>query len=252
MTFKKRPMSADGSKIERRKSRRFPVVVPIEVNWQGADGVAFKEDAVARQVNANGGFLKMNVYPDLGSRVTLTNFLAARAAEARVLAAPQDREGVANGIIVELIAPNETFWGVELQARKTIAEVENLEKALQCEDMDLLFVKEYRDSVDCIRNAAGTLQKLRESRFRDEMDQGDLLDTLATDRIRRAISLCMDVAADLDAGRVKNELRDLDALYQAIEHLHEQLAYRRKGQVAERDPRQHKLTVAVPIARNSR
>lgn len=252
MTFKKRPMSSDGSNIERRKSRRFPVVVPIEVNWQGADGVAFKEDAVARQVNANGGFLKMAVYPELGSRVTLTNFLAARAAEARVLAAPQDREGVANGIIVELISPNESFWGVELQARKAIAEVENLEKALQYEDMDLQFVKEYRDSIDCIRNAAGTLQKVRESRFRDEMDKGDLLATLAADRIRRAITLCMDVAADLEAGRLKNELRDLDELCQAVEHLHEQLTFPNKGQGADRDARQRKLTVAIPMARNSR
>lgn len=252
MTFKKRPMSSDGSNIERRKTRRFPVVVPIEVSWRGADGVASKEDAVARQVNANGGFLKMATYPDLGTRVTLTNFLAARAVEARVLAAPQDREGVANGIIVELIVPNESFWGVELQARKTIAEVENLEKALQCEDMDLQLVKEYRDSIDCIRNSAGTLQKIRESRFRDEIDQSDLLSSLRTDRIRRAINICVDVAADIDSGRVKHELRDLDELYQAVEHLHEQLAYRRKSPVAERDVRPPKLTVAMPIVRTSR
>lgn len=252
MAYKKRPISSDGSNIERRKSRRFPVVVPIEVSWQGADGAAFKEDAVARQVNANGGFLKMAVYPDLGRRVTLTNFLAARAAEARVLAAPQDREGVANGIIVELISPNESFWGVELQARKTIAEVENLEKALQYEDMDLQFVKEYRDSVDCIRNAAGTLQKIRESRFRDEIDQKDLLAALAIDRIRRATSICMDVAADIDAGRAKSELRELEDLYRALEHLHEQLGYRPKEQAPERDGRPHKLSVAIPMARNSR
>jgi hypothetical protein len=245
-------MSADGSNIERRKSRRFPVVVPIEVSWQGTDGIAFKEDAVARQVNANGGFLKMAVYPDLGRRVTLTNFLAARAAEARVLAAPQDREGVANGIIVELIVPNETFWGVELQARKTIAEVENLEKALQCEDLDLQFVKEYRDSVDCIRGAAGTLQKLRESRYRDETDQSDLLATLATDRIRRAINLCMQVAADVDAGRVKNELRDVDELHQAVGYLQERLAPGRESRANDRDARRQKLTVAIPMARNSR
>ena len=43
--IKKRPMSADGKNVERRKSRRFPVVVPIEVSWRGTDGVAVKEDA---------------------------------------------------------------------------------------------------------------------------------------------------------------------------------------------------------------
>ena len=162
MTFKKRPMSADGSDVERRKSQRFPVVVPIEVSWQQTEGVAVKEDAVARQVNARGGFLKMSVYPDLGRRVTLTNFLSARTAEARVIAAPHAREGVANGIIVELIVPNESFWGVDLQVRKAILELDNLEKALRCEDMDIRLVKEYRDSVDHIRKSAQTLQQLRE------------------------------------------------------------------------------------------
>src|SRR5580704_7848732 len=86
VTIKKRAMSPDGSHVERRKSRRFTVAVPVEVSWRGSNGIAVKEDAVARQVNANGGFLDMSVYPDLGSRVTLANFLSAQTAEARVLA----------------------------------------------------------------------------------------------------------------------------------------------------------------------
>jgi hypothetical protein len=63
VTVKKRPMTADGTDVERRKTRRFPVVVPIEVSWRGTDGIAVKEDAVARQVNANGGFLKNDQLP---------------------------------------------------------------------------------------------------------------------------------------------------------------------------------------------
>jgi len=78
VTIKKRPMSADGTSVERRKSHRFPVVVPIEVSWRAADGMPVKEEAVARQVNAKGGFLKMSVYPELGSRITLANFLSAQ------------------------------------------------------------------------------------------------------------------------------------------------------------------------------
>src|ERR1700746_26929 len=124
VTIKKRPMTADGTSVERRKSRRFPVVVPIEVSWRGKDGIAVKEDAVARQVNANGGFLKMSSYPALGSRVTLANFLSAQTVEARVLAAPDSRQGVANGIVVELIASNESFWGVDLQVNKIAVELQ--------------------------------------------------------------------------------------------------------------------------------
>ena len=65
MTIKRRPMTADGTSAERRKGPRFPVVVPVEVSWRGKDGIAVKEDAVARQVNANGGFLKATGKVDL-------------------------------------------------------------------------------------------------------------------------------------------------------------------------------------------
>jgi len=244
MTFKKRPMSADGSSVERRKSRRFPVVVPIEVSWRGADGIAVKQDAVARHVNANGGFVKMSVYPELGSRVMLTNFVSAQTADARVIAAPHAREGVANGVIVEFIVPNESFWGVDLQVKKTIVELQNLEKALQCEDMDLRLVKEYRDAVDYIRTAAGTLEQLREHQFRS-MDNTELLSTLATDRVRRTIALCLEVVADLDAGRLKNASEDVGELYQKLGHVHEHLRVHHSVHAAERGFRQRKVTTSI-------
>src|SRR6202047_1440838 len=188
VSIKKRPMTADGTSAERRKSRRFPVVVPIEVSWRGKDGIAVKEDAVARQVNANGGFLKMSNYPALGSRVTLANFLSAQTAEARVLAAPDSRQGVANGIIVELIVPNESFWGVDLQVNKAIVELQNLEKALQCEDIDLHLMREYHYAVDYIRAITETLQQLRKCQFRGS-DNAELFSVLATDRISRGSNL---------------------------------------------------------------
>lgn len=231
MTIKKRPMGADGTRVERRKSHRFPVVVPIEVSWRGTDGIAVKEEAVARQVNANGGFLKMSIYPELGSRITLANFLSAQTAEARVLAAPHTREGVANGIIIELIVPNASFWGVDLQVKKTIVELQNLEKLLQCEDIDLRLVKEYRDAVEYIRTAAATLQQLRECQF-GGLDGGEMLSALATDRIRRTINLCVEVAADLDAGRLKTKSKGVDELYRAIEDLHDRIRQATKVRVS--------------------
>jgi hypothetical protein len=231
--IKKRPLSADGTSVERRKSHRFPVVVPIEVSWRAADGIPVKEDAVARQVNANGGFLKMSIYPELGSRITLANFLSAQTAEARVLAAPHTREGVANGIIAELIVPNADFWGVDLQVKKTIIELQNLEKLLECEDIELRLVKEYRDAVEYIRTAAGTLQQLRECQF-GGLDSGELLSALATDRIRRTVNLCVEVVADLDAGRLKNNSKGVDELYRAIEDLHDRIRQAGKVRVTTR------------------
>jgi hypothetical protein len=220
--MKKRPMSADGTDVERRKSRRFPVVVPVEVSWRGPNGIALKEDAVARQVNDKGGFLKMSKYPTLGTRVTLANFLSAQTAEARVLAAPDSRPGVASGIVVELIVPNETFWGVDLQVNKTIVELQNLERALKVEEIDLRLVREYRDAMDYICSVTETLRRLRTARPHNSDDQ-ELLSALAADRIRRATSVCQDVIADLEAGRIRQGSASVEELAGAIEHLQQRL-----------------------------
>jgi hypothetical protein len=216
--MKKRPMSADGTDVERRGSRRFPVVVPIEVSWRGPNGMALKEDAVARQVNDKGGFLKMSKYPAVGTRVTLANFLSAQTAEARVLAAPDSRPGVASGIVVELIVPNETFWGVDLQVNKTIVELQNLEKALKTEEIDLVLVREYRDAMDHICSITETLQRLRNSKPRHSDDR-EVVSTLAGNRIRRATRVCLDVIADLDAGRIRQDSANVEELVRAIQQL---------------------------------
>jgi hypothetical protein len=226
-------MTADGTSAERRKGPRFPVVVPIEVSWRGKDGIAIKEDAVARQVNANGGFLKMSTYPALGSRVTLANFLSAQTAEARVLAAPDSRQGVANGIVVELIVPNETFWGVDLQVNKVAVELQNLEKALRCEDIDLHLMREYRDAVDYIRAITETLQRLRKCQLQGS-DSGELLSVLAADRIRRTSNLCLEVIVDLEAGRVRQESKSVDELQRAIQQLQQRLRQGGKAQATAR------------------
>jgi hypothetical protein len=216
--MKKRPMSAHGTDVERRKNRRFPVLVPLEVSWQGADGIALKEDAVARQVNANGGFLKMSSYPAAGARVTLANFLSAQTAEARVLAAPDSRPGVANGIVVELIAPNESFWGVDLQVNKTIVELQLLEDSLNHEDIDVRLVREYREAMDLIRSTTETLQRVRTSKLQPSDDR-ELPANLAADRIQRTSRLCTDVIADCDAGRVRPDTKGLEELVLTIKHL---------------------------------
>jgi hypothetical protein len=229
VTIKKRPLTADGTNAERRKTRRFPVVVPIEVSWRGKDGISVKEDAVARQVNANGGFVKMSSYPELGSRVTLANFLSAQTAEARVLAAPDSRPGVADGIVVELITPNESFWGVDLQVNKTIIELQSLETALKSEDIDVHLMREYRSAVENIRTITETLQQLRKGQSQGA-ESDELLSVLAADRIRRMSNLCREVIADVDAGHIKKESKPADELKQATQDLHQCLKVDSKRQ----------------------
>src|ERR1700676_2078190 len=212
----RRGTSPDGTKVERRKARRFPVTVPIEVSWRSPEGVAIKEQAMAKQVNANGGQLEMSTYPDVGNRITLTNFLSAEAAEARVLATPQSREGVSHGIIIELIVPSESFWGVNLQVKKASVELPKLEDSLRSEGIDLRLLNDFRDAVAYIRPAAVGVQQLREHQMHGRSDE-DVMMLLTTERIRRATNLCLEVVTDADARRISPESKGLDELYRSLE-----------------------------------
>jgi ribosome-associated translation inhibitor RaiA len=233
----RRGTSPDGTKVERRKARRFPVTVPIEVSWRSPDGEAIKEQAIAKQVNANGGQLEMSTYPDVGVRITLTNFLSAEAAEARVLATPQSREGVAHGIVVELIVPSESFWGVNLQVKKAGVELQKLEDSLQSEGIDLRLLNEFRDAVDYIRTAAAVVQQLREHQMHGR-DDADAVLLLTAERIRRAANLCLEVVADVDTKRITAESKGLDDLYKALEQACDRLRHLLKS----REPNRYLTT----------
>jgi len=215
--MKRRPTAADGSKLERRKETRFPVSIPVDVSWRGAEGVAMKEDGVARQVNAHGGLIEMVNYPDLGTRVTLKNLLSTETMEARVLATPNSREGVSQGIVVELVTADESFWGASLQVKKAGVELQRLEKSLRAQNVDLRLLKEFRDAVDYLQAIAGSVQQAREQQIEGDDDPVD--SWLVGERIRRTINFCLEVIADFDAGRIAEETKGLAELLESVEHI---------------------------------
>lgn len=216
MHIKRRATNSDGSKVENRRSHRFNVSVPVEVSWRGADDKAIKEPATAKIVNHRGGYIEMAAYPELGNRVTITNFLSAEAVEARVLATPNSRAGVSQGIIVEFVVPNERFWGVDLQVKKTAVELQKLEAALRAEGIDLRLLKEFRDAVDYIRTAAAVSQQLRERQLQGK-EEDDVLCTMAAERMRRATNLLLAVVTDLDAAHITRETEGAEELLTSME-----------------------------------
>ena len=216
VTIKKRAIGPDSSKLERRKSTRFHVPIPIEASWRGADGKAIKESAVGRHVNTHGGLLEMAAYPEVGTRVTLTNFFSAETAEVRVLATPHAREGASHGIVIELIVPSESFWGVSLQVKKACVELAKLEKSLRSEGIDLRLLREYQDAVECVRTAAHVARELRKRQL-DGRNDNDVISSLASARLRRTTILTLELIADLDAGRVDSQTKDLEQLRLALD-----------------------------------
>jgi hypothetical protein len=229
----RRGTTPQGTKVERRKSNRFLVAVPIEASWRTPEGAPLQEQAIAKQVNVNGGFLEMAQYPEVGSRITLTNFLSAQSAEARVLATPNTREGVAHGIIIELITPSDTFWGVNLQVKKTSVELQKLEKSLQSEGIDFRLLNEFRDTVDTIRTTALAVQQLREFQLKGR-DPSEVVSIIVADRVRRATNLCQELVADLDADKVSSETKGVDELYASLEQACDRLRHLLKSRQPDR------------------
>jgi len=227
----RRATNPDGSKVEKRKSTRFPVAVPIEASWRGPDGKAIKQDAVARQVNVKGGFLEMTSYPEMGTRISLTNFLSAETVEARVLATPDSRAGVARGIVIELIVPSESFWGVDLQVKKAAVELQRLEDTLRSQGIDLRLLKEFRDAVEYIRNVSTVARNLREQQLNGQED-AETLSQIAADRARRAANLCLEVASDVDAAAP--DARTMHESYRALQQACDRLRMLLKRQEAGR------------------
>jgi hypothetical protein len=220
--MKKRGTNPDGSKLERRKSHRFPVSVPVEASWREADGKAVQQDGLARQVNANGGFLEMSTYPEVGSRLTLVNLLSAETTEARVLATPYSREGVSQGIAIELVVPSDSFWGVNLQVKRTNLELQRLEDCLRVEGIDVRLLKEFRDAIDCVHTTCQTVHRLREVQLHGG-DVEDVLSSVTTERLRRAANLCLGILTDIEAGRVDADAKSLDEFSRCVEALWERL-----------------------------
>jgi hypothetical protein len=215
--MKRRPTAADGSKLERRKETRFPVSIPLEVSWKSVEGAPVKQEGVARQVNAHGGLVEMANYPDIGMRVTLTNLLSAESMEARVLATPNSREGVAHGIVVELVGGDESFWGASLQVKKAGVELQRLEKSLRSQNVELRLLKEFRDAVDYLQAIAGSVQQTRERQMEGEEEGADAW--LIGERIRRTINFCLEVIADFDAGRITEDTKGLAELLESVEQI---------------------------------
>jgi hypothetical protein len=85
---------------QKRRSRRFPFISPVEATWQQNDGKIFREAGQATEVNAQGGLLEMKTYPPVGSQIELTNLLSHESSHARVVGIRRNTEGRLLGIAV--------------------------------------------------------------------------------------------------------------------------------------------------------
>jgi len=210
-------------KTEQRRGSRFPVVVPVGVKWQELSGKTVKEAAQAKEVNAQGGLLDIKTYPGIGRQLELTNLLSGEAAEARIVAIRRSKQGAFMGVAVELLVPNEAFWGVNFQLKKTSAELVKIEQAIKSGSVEPSILREFRDAVDYVRKTAWAVQEWQERQLQQH-DPQTVLPLLIIERIRRATQLNKAITTDLAALGVTRETPGIDEFFRTVGSLYQRVA----------------------------
>ena len=206
----------------RRRSRRFPFISPVEATWQEGGGKIFREAGRATEVNAQGGLVEMKNYPAVGSQIELTNFLSHQSTQARVVGLRRTSEGRVLGVAVELLVPNEAFWGANFQLKKTCADLVKLEYDMRSGPIDPRILREFRDAVDNVRKTAWAVQEWQERQSRKH-DPDTVLPLLTAERIRRATQLCDAITTDSAAHEVTRRTVGIDEFFRAVERVHQSL-----------------------------
>jgi hypothetical protein len=126
------------------------------------------------------------------------------------------------GVAVELLPPNEEFWGLTFQLRRTTGELLKLENGIKAGEIDSYVLREFRDAVDYIRKTAWAVQEWQERRVQ-KRDTATVIPLLVAERIRRGTQLYEALTADLKSHAIRPEAAEIADLFHAIEHLYEEL-----------------------------
>jgi len=208
------------ARVEHRRSKRFHVSVAAEVKWHGPGGGRITEKAHAEEVNAHGGLLRMNTYPSMGGIIELTNVDSAESVEGRVLAMRGSIADVPQGIVVELLVPSETFWGMNFQLMKTTAGLLKLGQSLRPDGIDLRILKEFRREADSIRRSAWTIEESKQLHSKRH-GPPEVLSLLRSEQIRCATRLCNELIIELESEEVTFKTEGIAEFYRAVERAHE-------------------------------
>lgn len=216
------PVGTTPTRLQRRRSLRVVISIPVNVAWVAKEGKGVTEPAHTEVVSAYGGTLWIKVLPPIPSEVELIQGRTRKSAPARVLRAYPARKDKMARIAVELLAPSETFWGPNYQLQKATSELHQLELTIPTENIDSRVLSEFRQAVDYIRQAAWAMQQWMELQAKGR-DPYAVLSLLSAERVKRLTKLNKDLSLDLDATEVSFETAGLRELSGVVAALHRRL-----------------------------
>jgi hypothetical protein len=117
-------------------------------------------------------------------------------------------------------APNKVTQRLEAVA----AELKDLEPLIRTGEMDGRVLREFRESVDYVRNSAWAIEQWIALRERKQ-DPYSVLPMLTLERVRRGTQIANDLTLDLDSTDITFDTPGLEGLFGAVQGLYEKLAH---------------------------
>jgi len=101
----------DVEAIDRRRSQRVMIQIPVHAHLQTPDGKDLHVDAFTLSVNAHGCLLTMDFKPDDGQRMRLVNPKTTVGQSGKVIRAQRARDG-SYAVAFEFDAPAPQLWSI--------------------------------------------------------------------------------------------------------------------------------------------
>lgn len=105
-------MATARAMLERRRSSRVRIRIPVKVHSNEISGETRDASAEALSVSRTGALLRLPFLPELGSRIEVLHGLSQEVREFRVISVRDKKEHGPFDLGVEILYPARNFWGV--------------------------------------------------------------------------------------------------------------------------------------------
>lgn len=105
-------MATARAMIERRRSSRVLIRIPVKIFANDTDGEPLDTPAEAIAVSRCGALLRSPYSPALGSRIEVLHGISEETREFRVIRVSEPKADGLFELGVEILHPNRNFWGI--------------------------------------------------------------------------------------------------------------------------------------------
>jgi hypothetical protein len=110
-------MATARAMLERRRSSRVAIRIPVKVFSNGHQGQPLNATTEAIAVSRYGALIPVPFSPALGSRIEVLNGLSLEIREFRVIRVDAKGDGLYE-LGVEILYPTRNFWGIQFPGER--------------------------------------------------------------------------------------------------------------------------------------